>query len=100
MTKGRKPSLFSPCLVFAPTSKRNEEEAKGNNIFVNADYQLIRGGIKTIFNPDSKMMVDLDKLKDEDIDEESDQGDNDEENEFDEEDVTIDSEVDSVTIDE
>ena len=40
MTKGRKPSLFSPCLVFAPTSKRNEEEAKGNNIFVNADYQL------------------------------------------------------------
>ena len=82
--------------MVSPTNKRNEEEAKGNNIFVSAEYQLIRGGIKTIFNPYSKMMGDLDKLKDEDIDE---HGDSDED-EFDSEEVVIDAEVDSVTIDE
>ena len=87
-------------LAEMPWLKQIRVRVEFNKIFVNTEYQLIRGGIETIFNPDSKMMVDLDKLKDEDIDEESDQGDNDEEDEFDEEDVIIDSEVDSVTIDE
>ncbi len=30
-------------------------------IYINSDYQMLRGAVKTIFNPDSKMVVDLDK---------------------------------------
>lgn len=31
-----------------------------SSIFINSDYQMLRGAVKTIFNPDSKLIVDLD----------------------------------------
>ncbi len=67
-----------------------------NGIFVNSSYRLIRGGIKTVFNPNSKMMIDLDELKDDELEEEADTtgvGDG-----FGGEVVTVDGEVDTVYV--